>query len=142
MKRRCLLLGGTAALLTACASPALAGSSDAPQKVLLYTYAQGFQHPSRYDAAEAIEQLGKDNDFDTFHLDDPSQMEDDDWLNQYDALIFISTSGKALTPQGAGAMRRYIEAGGGYMGIHEVSVCACPDTLPVQPRPGHAQVAR
>ncbi|CEH17851.1 hypothetical protein CBOM_04235 [Ceraceosorus bombacis] len=121
MKRRCLVLCAAAALLAASVSPAVAGSSDAAQKVLLYTYAQGFQHPSRYDAADAIEKLGKDNDFDTFHLDDPSQMEDEDWLNQYDALVFISTSGKALTPQGAGAMRRYIEAGGGYMGIHEAS---------------------
>jgi hypothetical protein len=55
------------------------------------------------------------------HLDEPTQLEENGWLDQFDALVFISTSGHALTPQGARNMRRYIEAGGGWMGIHEVS---------------------
>ena len=42
-------------------------------------------------------------------------------LAQYDAVIFLSTTGDVLDTVQQGAFERYIEAGGGYAGIHSAS---------------------
>lgn len=90
----------------------------ARKKVLIYTYAQAYYHESIPVATKTIQTLGKEAGFDTVHSDDPSDFERHDWLKQFDTLIFLSISGKALSASGSGNLRRYIEAGGGYVGIH------------------------
>ncbi|KAI3482549.1 hypothetical protein L1887_54790 [Cichorium endivia] len=113
------------AVLLTCAALALvlsaAPSVEARKKMLIYTYTQGFHHYSIPTATKAVQQLAKTANppIDTVHSDDPRDFERDNWLSQFDMLMFISVSGKALSPDGAEAMRKYIEAGGGYMGVHE-----------------------
>ncbi|GAK68078.1 class I glutamine amidotransferase-like protein [Moesziomyces antarcticus] len=113
------------AVLLTCAALALvlsaAPSVEARKKMLIYTYTQGFHHYSIPTATKAVQQLAKTANppIDTVHSDDPSDFEKDGWLSQFDMLMFISVSGKALSADGAEAMRKYIEAGGGYMGVHE-----------------------
>lgn len=103
------------------AAVALAPSALAKKKILIYSYTQGFHHYSIPTAVETIKELGKNNDpgYDSVHSDDPDDFEKKGWLDQFDALVFVSVSGKALSSKGADRMREYIEAGGGYMGIHE-----------------------
>ncbi|SJX64526.1 uncharacterized protein SRS1_15151 [Sporisorium reilianum f. sp. reilianum] len=104
------------ALLSLLASPVAAN-----KKMLIYTYTQGFLHYSIPTATKVVQQLAKNAKppIDTVHSDDPDDFEKKDWLSQFDMLMFISVSGKALSDQGAEALREYIEAGGGYMGVHE-----------------------
>ncbi|UZJ55250.1 hypothetical protein CBS101457_004570 [Exobasidium rhododendri] len=91
----------------------------AKQKVLLYSRTAGYRHASIPDAIKAIEKLGKKHDFKTVSSEDASQFERKGWLNQFDALVFISVSGEALSKKGEVNMMKYIEDGGGYLGIHE-----------------------
>ena len=42
-------------------------------------------------------------------------------LEQYEVVIFLSTTGDVLTPTQQAAFERYIQAGGGYAGIHAAS---------------------
>ncbi|TKY89476.1 hypothetical protein EX895_002007 [Sporisorium graminicola] len=89
--------------------------------MLIYTYTQGFHHYSIPTATKVVQQLAKKADppIDTVHSDDPDDFEKKGWLSQFDMLMFISVSGKALSDDGAEALREYIEAGGGYLGVHE-----------------------
>lgn len=104
------------ALLSLLASPVAAR-----KKMLIYTYTQGFRHYSIPTATKVVQQLAQDARprIETVHSEDPTDFERKDWLSQFDMLMFISVSGKALSDDGADALRQYIEAGGGYLGVHE-----------------------
>lgn len=94
-------------------------AAAAQQKVLLYSRTAGFRHDSIPNAIAAIEKLGKKHNFETVSSEDPLKFEKKGWLKQFDALVFISVSGEALTKEGEVNMMKYIENGGGYFGIHE-----------------------
>lgn len=93
---------------------------DAKKKILIYTYAQAYYHESIPVATKTVQRLGEKSSpgFDSVHSNDPADFEKSGWLKQFDALVFLSISGKALSKTGSGNLRRYIEAGGGYVGIH------------------------
>lgn len=95
---------------------------DARQKVLLYSRTAGYRHPSIPNAIAALEKLGQEHSFDTVHTENQEKFESQDWLDQFDAVVFVSASGEALNSKGITNFRKYIENGGGYFGIHEVSV--------------------
>lgn len=93
-------------------------SNDADsRKVLLFVKTKGYHHESITEGIAAIEKLGKENHFAVKTTDDASLFNDDD-LKQYRAVIFLSTTGNILNSDEQVAFQRYIEAGGGFMGIH------------------------
>ena len=65
----------------------------------------------------AIEQLGAANDFQVDHTEDATAFRDAVLAN-YDAVVFLSTTGDVLNDTQQAAFERYIQAGGGYAGIH------------------------
>ncbi|PWN53106.1 class I glutamine amidotransferase-like protein, partial [Violaceomyces palustris] len=95
--------------------------AEAKKKVLLYSRTEGFRHYSIPTAIKIIRSLGKNNKpgWQSFATEDASKFEKKGWLEQFDAIVFVSVSGKALSHEGAENMRKYIQKGGGYMGIHE-----------------------
>lgn len=107
-------------LATLLALPALlAQPSLAKQRVLLYSRTAGFRHASIPDAIKAFEKLGDKHDVYMFNTEKESHFEDEDWVNGWDAMVFVSVSGTALSNKGAVNMMKYIENGGGFMGVHE-----------------------
>lgn len=87
------------------------------RKVLLFVKTKGYHHESITEGIAAIEKLGKENHFAVKTTEDASVFNDDD-LKQYKAVIFLSTTGNILNSDEQVAFQRYIEAGGGFMGIH------------------------
>ncbi len=83
----------------------------------MFSETAGFRHDSIPNGIAAIEQLGADNDFNVDATEDSTQFNDAN-LAQYDAVIWLSTTGDVLTDDQQGAFERYIQAGGGYVGIH------------------------
>ncbi|KAE8243965.1 hypothetical protein A4X13_0g6871 [Tilletia indica] len=117
------LTAATCAALLVLLSP---DTVEALQKVLVYTGIgpDGYSHPSIPTARQAIKHWGQQKDaFDSILVDDSSKFEKRDWLMQFDAVVFVSTAGTALTPRGVKQFRRYIKAGGGFMGVHEATDC-------------------
>ena len=66
---------------------------------------------------EAIQQLGKENGFDVDTTTDAAMFNEDS-LKNYAAVVFLSTTGDVLNYRQEEAFERFIQAGGGYVGVH------------------------
>jgi hypothetical protein len=115
------LPGWIVLLLTLVVSCGSGSDSDAPATVLVFSHTTGFRHPSIEAGVEAIRDLGAANGFTVDHTEDPSFFTAEN-LAQYDAIVFLSTTGNPLDDASQrGALEGYIRAGGGFVGIHAAS---------------------
>src|SRR5688572_25135196 len=91
-------------------------------KVLVYTKnGKGYVHDNIPRAVASIQKMGKENGFKVDTSSDASVMTENN-LKQYTMLIFASTNNDVFeTNVQRLAFRRYIEAGGGFVGIHSVT---------------------
>lgn len=92
------------------------GRSGKP-KVLVFSKTAGFYHESIPSGIAAIQKLGSENDFDVDTTTQSVNFNEDN-LKQYSAVIFLSTTGDVLNYIEEADFERYIQAGGGYVGIH------------------------
>ncbi|GAA4457894.1 hypothetical protein GCM10023189_29310 [Nibrella saemangeumensis] len=90
-------------------------------KVLVYTKnGKGYVHDNIPFAAAAIQKLGQTHGFSVDVSDQPAVFTEGN-LKQYTMLVFPSTNNDVFdTNDQRLAFRRYIEAGGGFVGIHSV----------------------
>ncbi|MSP07105.1 MAG: ThuA domain-containing protein [Chitinophagaceae bacterium] len=95
----------------------LAGS-----QILVYTKnGKGYVHDNIASAVACIQQLGKTNNFKVEVSDDPSVFTEAN-LKKYQLLIFTSTNNDVFdNDEQRVQFRRYIEAGGGFVGVHSVT---------------------
>ncbi|TSA66028.1 MAG: ThuA domain-containing protein [Sediminibacterium sp.] len=95
----------------------LAGS-----QVLVYTKnGKGYIHDNIASAVACIQQLGKTNNFKVDVSDDPSVFTEAN-LKKYQLLIFTSTNNDVFdNDEQRVQFRRYMEAGGGFVGVHSVT---------------------
>ncbi|MBN3521987.1 ThuA domain-containing protein [Algoriphagus lutimaris] len=86
-------------------------------KVLVFSKTAGYYHESIPNGIAAIQKLGSENGFE---VDTTTQSEkfNEENLAQYSAVIFLSTTGDVLNSYQEADFERYIQAGGGYVGVH------------------------
>jgi cytochrome c len=89
-------------------------------KVLVFTKTTGYVHESIPAGIAAIQKLGAENNFKVDTTRDASVFTEDG-LSQYKAVIFLSTTGDVLNSDQQVAFERYIQAGGGFVGIHSAA---------------------
>ncbi|MCX6331564.1 MAG: ThuA domain-containing protein [Bacteroidetes bacterium] len=91
-------------------------------QVLVYTKnGTGYIHDNIASAVLCIQQLGKKHHFKVDVSDDPSIFNQAN-LKKYQVLIFTSTNNDVFdNDEQRVAFRRYIEAGGGFVGVHSVT---------------------
>ena len=91
-------------------------------KILVYTKnGKGYVHDNIAEAVKGIQKLGRENGFKVDVTDDPKVYTDMN-LKQYTMLLFTSTNNDVFdTDAQRLAFRRYIEAGGGFVGVHSVT---------------------
>jgi uncharacterized protein len=91
-------------------------------KVLVYTKnGKGYIHDNIPSAVACIQRLGKQNGFGVDVSDNPRDFNDAN-LKKYNALIFTSTNNDVFDNDAEKvALMRYIQAGGGFVGIHAVT---------------------
>jgi type 1 glutamine amidotransferase len=101
--------------------PASDGVAWKKVKVLVYTKnGKGYVHDNIPSAVTCIRRLGQQLQFKVEVSDQPSVFTESN-LKQYSTLIFLSTNNDVFdTDEQRLAFRRYIEAGGGFVGIHSV----------------------
>ena len=88
----------------------------------MFSKTAGFHHESIADGNAAIQKLGSQNNFDVDTTTN-ADLFNDDSLKQYSAVVFLSTTGDVLDNLQENSFERYIQAGGGYMGIHAAADC-------------------
>ena len=91
-------------------------------KILVYTKnGVGFVHDNIENSIIAIKAMGEQYGFKVDATEDPSVFTDEN-LKQYDALVFSNTNNQVFdTDEQRVALMRYIQAGGGFVGIHSTS---------------------
>ena len=96
--------------------------SQAQKKVLVFSKTAGYRHSSIDVGRLAIMKLGKENGFDVDTTENASMFSEKE-LKKYSAVIFFNATGDVLDHYQQAAFERYIQAGGGYMGIHAATDC-------------------
>jgi len=89
---------------------------------LVFSKTAGFRHSSIVPGKPAIMKLGKENGFSVDTTEDASKFTDAN-LKGYNAVIFLNTTGDVLNHYQQAAFERYIQSGGGFMGIHAATDC-------------------
>lgn len=97
-------------------------SAMAQNRILVFSKTAGFRHGSIPYGQKAIMQLGKDNGF-AVDTTEKADMFTDEQLKKYNAVVFLSATGDVLNHVQQAAFERYIQSGGGYVGIHAATDC-------------------
>ena len=118
---RCLTL----ALSLLFASCAFAAPAAKP-KILVYTRSftpdgKGYVHDNIATSVDAIKKMGAEKGFGVDASDDPTVFTDQN-LKQYKALVFSNSNNEAFSSDTQrNAFKHFIQAGGGFVGIHSAS---------------------
>lgn len=110
MKSKLLLLPILALII-------LTGCKTQTAKVLVFSKTAGFRHASIESGVKAIQKLGLENDFEVEHTENSRDFTTEK-LKNYAAVIWLSTTMDVLNEAEQREFERYIQAGGGYVGIH------------------------
>ncbi len=89
-------------------------------KVLVFTKTAGFRHASIGPAKEAFLKLAKENNL-IIDTTENSQAFTEENLKHYNAVVFLNTTGDVLNSTQEACFQRFIQAGGGFLGIHSAS---------------------
>ncbi len=89
-------------------------------KVLVFSKTEVFRHESIEAGKAALIAMGAKYHFDVDTTENDSAFFEDN-LKKYAAVIFLNTTGNVLNAEQQNNFERYIQAGGGYVGIHAAS---------------------
>lgn len=89
-------------------------------QILVFSKTNGYRHESIEPGIEALRLLGQQNGFEITTTEDNAFFTNEN-LPQFDAIVFLNTTGEIFDPMQRIAFRRYIQAGGGFVGIHSAA---------------------
>ncbi|HEY5069640.1 MAG TPA: ThuA domain-containing protein [Candidatus Acidoferrum sp.] len=122
---RRLLLAISAAIFAAMFASAPIAAATQP-RILVYTRnytpdGKGYVHDNIATSVEAIQKMGAEKGFAVDYTDNPSVFSKTS-LKQYDAIVFSNSDNEAFSSDAQReAFKRYIESGGGFVGIHSAA---------------------
>jgi type 1 glutamine amidotransferase len=85
--------------------------------VLVFTRTTAFGHAAIEDGVAAIRRLGAANGFTVEATEDPTRIEEGS-LGRFQVVVFLSSTGEPLDPSQQESLRRWVEGGGGWVGVH------------------------
>lgn len=103
--------------LTGCNGPQ---KRSGDPKVLVFSKTEGFRHGNIEEAVKAVVALGERKGFQVKTSEDSDEFTEEN-LQQYSAIVFLNTTGDILNTHQEVAFERYIQAGGGFVGIHSAT---------------------
>ncbi len=110
-----LALSAAALILTSCG-----GKRKGTPRILVFSKTTGFRHSSIPTGKQAIIKLGAENGF-LVDTTENAEYFNEDSLRNYSAVVFLNTtdnSDSLLNNYQENAFERYIQAGGGFVGVH------------------------
>jgi len=99
---------------------AVMATAKTPPRILVFTKTKGWYHTSIPSGIAAIQKLGKENGFEVDTTKNAAYFVEDS-LKHYSAVMFLSTTLNVLNADEQVAFERYIQAGGGFIGIHSAT---------------------
>jgi cytochrome c len=93
---------------------------QAQKKVLVFSLTRGFHHNSIKEGNQYFLELGKKQGIAIDTTTDATKFTEEN-LKKYNAVVWLSTTGDVLNPAQQADFERYIQSGGGYVGIHAAS---------------------
>ncbi|TAG99634.1 MAG: PKD domain-containing protein [Sphingobacteriales bacterium] len=91
-------------------------------RVLVFSATKGFRHSSIGVGKLALLKLGTEHNFTVDTTEDASAFNEDN-LKKYAAVVFLNTTGDVLNNTQQNDFERYIQAGGGFLGVHAAADC-------------------
>ena len=101
--------------ITSCKNESTGSSTG--KSILVFAKTAAFRHSAIPNGKSAIQQLGKEYGFAVDTTEDASFFTEDS-LKKYAAVVFLNTTGNVLNYKQEAAFERFIQAGGGFVGIH------------------------
>src|SRR5438270_7455489 len=96
------------------------GTGNCRKRLLVFSKTAAFRHASIKDGKIALQKLAAEHNF-AIDFSEDSTVFSDANLSQYNAVVFLLTTGNILDDTQKAAFERYIRAGGGYVGVHSAS---------------------
>lgn len=95
-------------------------SDKTPPRILIFSKTAGYRHACIPTATAALRQMCYQNGI---AVDTTEEAEDftENNLKRYNAVVFLCTTGDVLSPTQEADFERYIQAGGGFAGIHSAT---------------------
>ena len=87
------------------------------KKVLVFSKTEGYRHASIETGQQAIMDMGSREGFAVDTTEDALAFTEEN-LSQYSAVVFLNTTRDVLSYPQQSAFERYIQSGGGFVGIH------------------------
>jgi len=109
-----------AALLTATSFVVESAEQAMSFSVLVFSKTAAYRHQSIPAGIDAIRALGAANGFEVDATESAALFTDDN-LKRYRVVVFLNTSGDVLGPEEQAAFERFIQHGGGFVGIHSAT---------------------
>ncbi|MCL7762493.1 ThuA domain-containing protein [Polaribacter sp. Z014] len=92
-------------------------SKKTENTILIFSKTNGYRHKSITEGITAIKKLGQENGWKTDTTEDSLQFNYQN-LKKYKTLVFLNTTGNVLNNQQEKDFEKYINEGGGFVGIH------------------------
>jgi type 1 glutamine amidotransferase len=100
------------------------GKEKPKDKVLVFSKTAGYRHESIKEGLVAIQKLGLENNFEVEATEDAGKFITEN-LKNYKALIFLNPTGTDIFNESQkAALKRYINNGGGFVGLHAAADCS------------------
>ena len=96
------------------------GKREGPPRVLVFSKTAGFVHNSIPDGIAAIQKLGSENNF-LVDTTTNAELFTEENLAPYGAVVFLNTTMNVLDHYQEAAFERYIQSGGGFVGVHSAT---------------------
>ncbi len=111
-----LVLFAFSGLLTSCSS----NNENRESRILIFSKTTGFRHASIPDGIKALQALGARNNVVVDTTENAENFNEEN-LKRYDAVVFLNTTGDILDHYQKAEFERYIQAGGGFVGLHSAA---------------------
>ncbi len=109
----CLAMSAASAFFSAC-------GDEPPARILVFSKTAGFRHASIPAGVAALRKLCRDNNILMDTTEDAEKFTEAN-LKRYNAVVFLNSTGDVLNPAQEADFERFIQAGGGFMGIHSAT---------------------
>jgi len=90
------------------------------ERILVFSKTAGFRHGSIADGRSALSEIAVARNWQVTFTEDGADFTTTN-LATFDVVVWLLTSGDVLNAKGQAAFERYIQGGGGYVGIHSAS---------------------